>query len=166
MTWTDEAIAELKRLHSGGLFSAAEIAVRMAAELHCAISRNAIIGKVLRLGLPKNDRATGSSKPKAARPMRHDRFRPIKAAPPTAPEPMSDTSDDAIPIGQRRTLDQLTNSTCRWPCGDPAMPDFFFCGHESADLIAGRPYCARHMRVAYQPSAPRRPYIPMRNGTA
>ena len=152
MTWTDEAIAELKRLHAGAMFSCAEIAQRLTEEFQQACSRNSVIGKLLRLGLT-NKRATGP-KPKVrkVRPARHDPFRPTMAA---APEPTSAFSalvDDVnIPLEQRRTLHQLTNRTCRWPVGTPGESDFYFCGSETADLLAGRAYCPGHTKCAHQP---------------
>lgn len=45
------------------------------------------------------------------------------------------------------TLMDLTNTTCRWPIGDPGTPEFRFCGGPSNN-IAGRPYCAHHAAVA------------------
>ena len=61
--------------------------------------------------------------------------------------------ENIIPIGQRRTLLQLNENTCRWPIGDPATPDFFFCGGKP---LASLPYCHHHSRVAYQPANDRR----------
>jgi len=61
--------------------------------------------------------------------------------------------ENIIPIGQRRTILELTEQTCRWPIGDPGSSEFFFCG---GNTIAGLPYCAYHSRVAYQPAGDRR----------
>jgi len=61
--------------------------------------------------------------------------------------------DNIIPFGQRRTLLELTEETCRWPIGDPGSAEFFFCGGPS---LASLPYCAYHSRVAYQPAKVRR----------
>jgi GcrA cell cycle regulator len=61
--------------------------------------------------------------------------------------------DNVIPMGQRRTLLELTEATCHWPIGDPGQPDFFFCGGQT---VSGLPYCAYHSRVAYQPVHTRR----------
>ena len=61
--------------------------------------------------------------------------------------------DNVIPIGQRRTLLELNEQTCRWPVGDPGSSDFFFCG---GNTVTDLPYCAYHSRVAYQPAADRR----------
>jgi GcrA cell cycle regulator len=52
---------------------------------------------------------------------------------------------DIMPA-QRKTLLELTADTCRWPVGDPASPDFFFCG---ARPFSGSPYCPCHAGRAY-----------------
>jgi GcrA cell cycle regulator len=62
-------------------------------------------------------------------------------------------------MGQRRTLLELTEETCRWPIGDPGQADFFFCGGRT---ITSLPYCAYHSRVAYQPPNLRRDRRPFR----
>jgi GcrA cell cycle regulator len=41
---------------------------------------------------------------------------------------------------------------CRWPIGEPKHPDFHFCGAAQAP---GRPYCALHWQMAFQPPRPR-----------
>ena len=61
--------------------------------------------------------------------------------------------ENIIPIGQRRTILELNEQTCRWPVGDPGSNDFFFCG---GNTVTGLPYCAYHSRVAYQPAGERR----------
>jgi len=33
-----------------------------------------------------------------------------------------------IPLNERRYIQTLTESCCRWPIGDPQQPDFHFCG--------------------------------------
>ena len=56
--------------------------------------------------------------------------------------------ENVTPIGQRRTLLELNEDTCRWPIGDPGTADFFFCGGQALTVL---PYCAYHARIAYQP---------------
>jgi GcrA cell cycle regulator len=51
-----------------------------------------------------------------------------------------------IPPEQRLTLLQLSESTCKWPIGDPLTTDFYFCGNHSEE---GKPYCDFHSRRAY-----------------
>jgi GcrA cell cycle regulator len=139
MSWTDERIELLKTLWTDGL-SASQIAAEMGG-----ITRNAVIGKAHRLKLP------GRTKKVPAR--RQPRVRIVP------PEPMPEIVDNVIPLGQRRTLLELKEETCRWPIGDPGSADFFFCGGGARD---GAPYCAGHCCVAYQPQALRPVYVPRR----
>jgi len=54
---------------------------------------------------------------------------------------------------KRLTLMELTERTCKWPIGDPATEDFWFCGLSS---LPGKPYCEAHVGVAFQPMSARR----------
>ena len=74
-------------------------------------------------------------------------------------EPEAQPIDNVIPIGQRRSLLELTEDTCRWPIGDPGSADFYFCG---GPAVTSLPYCAYHSRVAYQPANVRRGRRPFR----
>jgi hypothetical protein len=59
---------------------------------------------------------------------------------------------DQEPIDGRLTVVDLTESSCRWPTGNPRdLKTFRYCG-EAAD---GGPYCERHGRLAYLPKLPR-----------
>ena len=151
MSWTDERVELLKKLWSDGL-SASQIAAELGG-----ITRNAVIGKVHRLGLPgrtkfplRGARGEQKQKPKPKRLVKRfsnhsNRFDVVDINAP-APLPMMPLPQ----IGARRlTLLQLDNSTCHWPFGEPQSPDFFFCG---GDAVEGKPYCAQHCRVAYQPA--------------
>lgn len=143
-SWSDERIATLKRLYADGL-SASQISAELGG-----CTRMAVIGKAHRLGLEKrghkptaqiNPRrrtpAKATSKPK--RQVERIAAAGFKHAPAI--------DDLAIPIEQRRTLLTLDRDLCKWPVGDPATPEFFFCGGEA---LAGRPYCGPHCRVAYE----------------
>jgi GcrA cell cycle regulator len=156
MTWTDERVELLKKLWSDGL-SASQIAGELGG-----ITRNAVIGKVHRLGLSGRAKSPSSSVPRARKPRSH-MLRVSRPAmrgnnalalaydlePDLEPEPV----ELVIPLEQRRSLLELNEDTCRWPIGDPSSPDFYFCGGKA---ITGLPYCAHHARVAYQPAADRR----------
>ena len=48
---------------------------------------------------------------------------------------------------------ELTERTCKWPIGDPATSEFWFCGHQAE---SGKPYCATHIAIAFQPISTRR----------
>ncbi len=164
MNWTDERVELLKKLWADGL-SASQIAAELGG-----ITRNAVIGKVHRLGLSGRAKSPSSASPRPRKPRQTHmlRVRPaIRGNTALAHAYAYDLDADAepeleeniIPMGQRRNLLELNENTCRWPVGDPAGPDFFFCG---AQPIAGHPYCSYHVRVAYQPPAVRRDRRPTR----
>ncbi|MEO0912777.1 MAG: GcrA family cell cycle regulator, partial [Pseudomonadota bacterium] len=54
---------------------------------------------------------------------------------------------------RKLTLMQLTERTCKWPIGDPATEEFWFCG---LPVKPGKPYCETHVAVAFQPMSSRR----------
>lgn len=190
MSWTDERVELLKKMWGEGQ-SASQIAKELGG-----VTRNAVIGKVHRLGL--SNRNTGGSsdaaaksakekpaKAKAAQPA----AKPAKPAPAAAPaEPASEPAAPAptparrqiIPAGQplppqpsaneisaealarvseiekkakKLSLMELTERTCKWPVGDPATEDFWFCG---LPVQQGKPYCEAHVGVAFQPMSSRR----------
>jgi GcrA cell cycle regulator len=169
MSWTDERVELLKKLWQDGL-SASQIAAELGG-----ITRNAVIGKVHRLGLSGRAKSPSSSAPRARKPRSHMMRVPrtmsrgntaLALAYEMEPEPEPELIENIIPIGQRRTLLELTDATCRWPIGDPASSEFFFCGGAP---LNGLPYCSYHSRVAYQPASDRRrpaqPRPPFRSGT-
>jgi GcrA cell cycle regulator len=157
MNWTEERVELLKKLWAEGL-SASQIAAELGG-----ITRNAVIGKVHRLGLSGRAKTPSSAAPRQrkARPQTMLRVaRPalrgntaLAHAYEYEPEPEPEIIDNIIPMGQRRTILELTEDTCRWPIGDPGSSDFFFCGGKTSP---GVPYCTHHSRVAYQPAADRR----------
>jgi len=61
--------------------------------------------------------------------------------------------DNVVPMGERCTIMDLKEYSCRWPIGDPGKDDFRYCG---ARGVTGLPYCSYHARIAYQPVADRR----------
>jgi GcrA cell cycle regulator len=165
MTWTDERVETLKKLWADGL-SASQIATELGG-----ITRNAVIGKVHRLGLSGRAKSPSSAAPRPRKPRPHSHMlrpsRPsfrgntaLAQAFEVEVEAEPEVIDNVIPLGQRRTLLELTEETCRWPIGDPSSPEFFFCGGQA---IAGLPYCTHHSRVAYQPANVRRDRRPFRN---
>ena len=54
---------------------------------------------------------------------------------------------------KKMSLMELTERTCKWPIGDPATDNFWFCGHQSEP---GKPYCETHISIAFQPITQRR----------
>jgi GcrA cell cycle regulator len=156
--WTELRVEQLKKLWEAGL-SASQIAAELGN-----VTRNAVIGKVHRLGLSGRAKSPSSSvpRPRKTRPAQHIMriSRPVSRGNTALahafemevevdPIPF----DNVVPMSQRKTLLELTEDTCHWPIGDPGSPDFFFCGGKS---LTSLPYCAHHSRIAYQPATDRR----------
>lgn len=155
--WTDDRVETLKKLWESGL-SASQIAAELGG-----CTRNAVIGKIHRMGL--SGRAKGHKGPQV-RKIRSVRDRMVKRPPggfglksplvmgnaalSFEPEPEAEFVDNIIPMHQRLTLLELTDETCKWPVGDPQHADFHFCGGRA---VNGMPYCAHHCRLAYQPAS-------------
>lgn len=194
MSWTDERVDVLRKMWGEGQ-SASQIAKELGG-----VTRNAVIGKVHRLGL-SNRTATAAAAPKAeakakpaapsgpaakpepkpeASPKPAAQTEPARPAEPAEPRVVPHTRKQIIPAGQplppqpsaneispealakvneiekkakRISLMQLTERTCKWPVGDPATEDFWFCG---LPVQAGKPYCEAHVGVAFQPMSARR----------
>ncbi|MBU2981369.1 GcrA cell cycle regulator [Lentibacter algarum] len=190
MAWTDDRVETLKKMWGEGQ-SASQIAKELGG-----VTRNAVIGKVHRLGLSNRATTTTAkteskaaaapkkpSKPKAA-PKKAPKpdLKTEAAVPPqtSKPIPMSAARRAIIPAGQplppqpsnneisaealakvnavekkakKLSLMELTERTCKWPVGDPATDDFWFCGLTTQ---AGKPYCEAHVGVAFQPMSSRR----------
>ena len=158
MAWNDERVELLKKLWSDGL-SASQIAGRLGG-----VTRNAVIGKVHRLGL--SGRAT-TSRMKSHRPRVRTQTAKRLMKPRFATignpalrqlylgdtEPYTPPAEElVIPMNERKYIQTLTESCCRWPIGDPQQSDFHFCGKKK---VTGLPYCEVHARRAFQPPQPR-----------
>jgi GcrA cell cycle regulator len=163
MSWNDERVETLKKLWQDGL-SASQIAGRLGG-----VTRNAVIGKVHRLGL--SGRAT-TSRMKSHRPRRSVAINKRLASSNNKPrfaqvgntalrqlyqadaEPYVPQIEElVIPEKERKYIQTLTDACCRWPIGDPQLADFHFCGKGK---VQGLPYCEFHARRAFQPPQARR----------
>lgn len=148
MSWNDERVDLLKKFWAEGL-SASQIASKMGG-----VTRNAVIGKVHRLGL--SGRAA-PAKPQRGRSFDHD-FDDIgvdvdePVMKKIVPEPEFITPL-VLDSGDKATVATLKNNMCKWPIGDPARDDFHFCGQSTG---AGKSYCTYHARLAFQPAQPRK----------
>lgn len=204
MSWTDERVELLKKLWGEG-HSASQIAKELGG-----VTRNAVIGKVHRLGLSNRSTSAAAAaktkaaeapakpaaksppaEPAAAKPADIPAPAAAKPAAKAAPEPEPEPKEEApapvvtrikpiIPANQplppqpslneidpkalakvnevekkakRLSLMELTSRTCKWPVGDPATDDFWFCG---LAVQTGKPYCEAHVGVAFQPMSARR----------
>jgi len=177
MSWTDERVETLKTLWGEGQ-SASQIAKVLGG-----VTRNAVIGKVHRLGLASRTAAkpepakaaktakteTAAAKPKLktvekaeAAPAK-EKPKPVTAHKPpvvtsTFPHPPAPSEPlvdlaDVDAAAKKLSLLELNERTCKWPIGDPSAGEFYFCGHPAAP---GKPYCSSHVAAAYQPMSSRR----------
>jgi GcrA cell cycle regulator len=148
-TWSDAAVETLTVLWTAGDLSAAAIARRLG------VTRNAVLGKVHRLGLSQGR----SPRPRLSNPKRaKPRPRRAPARPPPATRLVTGQAQTReataavphAPLAAR--LEDLPAHACRWPIGDPKRPDFGFCGRR----VEAGPYCGPHRGLAYQPPARKR----------
>ncbi|MCV6597036.1 MAG: GcrA cell cycle regulator [Mangrovicoccus sp.] len=85
----------------------------------------------------------------------------VPAGQPLPPQPSPNEISPEALASQREaekqakklSLMELTERTCKWPIGDPATEEFWFCG---LPVQAGKPYCEAHVNVAFQPMSSRR----------
>ena len=153
-TWTAERIEQLRHCIASGLTCS-----QTAAEI--GVTRNAVIGKIHRLGLSPA-RPAGASARSCPPRARHPRISPssrlfrliqsdargageVSVLEPSVPEP--------IDSAQRCSLLEIAQDKCHWPIGDPHAADFAFCGNAA---VTGFSYCAGHARMAYRVPARRR----------
>src|SRR5471030_2349535 len=143
--WTDERVSTLKKLWLEGL-SASQIAKQLGG-----VTRNAVIGKVHRLGL--SGRAAPSQPQRPA-------FKPQRVARPAIPTPQAVrrvAMAPTLPVEPIHRIEEPGSATvltlgahmCKWPIGDPSTDNFSFCGRRTGE---DGPYCIEHARVAYQPA--------------
>mgnify|MGYP001171737784 CR=1 FL=1 len=140
MSWTEEKVSKLKELWGKGN-TASQI-----AEIIGGISRNAVIGKAHSLNLSakiktrsatsnkKFDNNTSDNNAKFKRG-RKNRFKSLIIEKDFEPE-------------NPKQLEELDESSCKWPIGHPDEKSFYFCGRSSLKDFS---YCKLHLLYAYQP---------------
>jgi GcrA cell cycle regulator len=136
--WSDDRVTTLTLLWRDGL-SASQIAKALGG-----VTRNAVIGKIHRLGLSGRPAPSRPARVRAVRPARLPaaanphrlKIAPVFLAAPATPEGP----------GVIGSLTALGAHTCRWPIGDPKAEDFSFCGR-----LAKGPYCPAHKTQAVRP---------------
>ena len=140
MSWNEEKVGKLKELWGKGN-TASQI-----AEIIGGISRNAVIGKAHRLNLSSkiktkntssfqsfgNNTEENNSKQKQGK---RSRFKSLLI------------ENDFEPENPKK-LEELDESSCKWPVGHPEEKSFYFCGRSSLKDFS---YCKLHLLYAYQP---------------
>mgnify|MGYP001457453980 CR=1 FL=1 len=140
MSWTPEKETKLRELWKKG-HTGSEI-----ANILGGTTRNAVIGKAHRLNLEARAPSKQSSLPKS-RENKHI----IKRS----PAPMSRKAkfqsillDKNFEAENPKSLEELTEETCKWPIGHPNEENFYFCGRKPEEDF---PYCKLHILYAFQP---------------
>ena len=140
MSWNEEKVEKLKKLWGKGS-TASQI-----AEVIGGLSRNAVIGKAHRLNLSSkiktkntssfqsfgNNTEENNSKQKQGK---RSRFKSLLI------------ENDFEPENPKK-LEELDESSCKWPVGHPEEKSFYFCGRSSLKDFS---YCKLHLLYAYQP---------------
>jgi GcrA cell cycle regulator len=150
--WTDPQTDALKRLHATGM-SYTNIAAQINAEFKTSFSRNAAIGRAMRVGLsdvkwtrPKRELATKRERKPRVRIIQangnSNRQRVIETI---ESEPIKLRCAEVIPLNI--SIDELESGVCHYPYGD--TPPYAYCGH--ATLGAG-PYCDLHHELCHTPT--------------
>lgn len=177
--WSEEKVAELRRLWIDEKLSGAQIAIALGLK-----DRNAVMGKIHRLGITRKTAEACGEEPvvvasrqpppaeapvveaapeaSAAAPAAAAAADAVSAAPEAAPSPQpspqpsadvpeadTDAAGDAF---SGHPIMQLKESSCRWPIGDPMAAGFRFCCRQKAGPL---PYCSEHAQMSYLPSESR-----------
>jgi GcrA cell cycle regulator len=148
-TWTEERLELLKSHFEAGL-SCRQIAAAIG------VSRNAVIGKLSRLNLARDNNGEerpaqkNTTKERRAKTAPRQQYQMLVAL---YGEPLDVTNQaiqEPIQDGHRCSLLELSEERCRWPINTPGTDDFCFCGNMP---IKSLPYCAGHSRLAYRPNS-------------
>jgi GcrA cell cycle regulator len=160
--WSEESETQLRELWFKGL-SGSQIAAKIGK------TRNAVIGKVNRLGIgdQKGGVTIPGPKPMSMHP-EAIRARIKRAAdksgvkPFYPPRPKKDVArkgalekiavDFSFPESRRVSIIELRNIHCRFPLGTPGEDGFCYCGADRETLETFKPYCAGHAAIAYRPA--------------
>jgi GcrA cell cycle regulator len=145
--WTSKRVELLTKRWAEG-HSASEIARELGG-----VTRNAVIGKVHRLGLAPRATRHRSGPSRRVLPRGGSRWsRPVVAdgqkSPMVAPARRPHiVQPEADRLAAYVDLLELRTGMCRWPIGDPKNGNIRFCGCQAARLS---PYCAVHSRMAFR----------------
>ena len=145
LTWSDDRVEQLRKLWENGL-GASQIARELGN-----VTRNAVIGKVHRLGLSGRAKSPLSGAPKQhqAKHIMRVSFNATAAPKRNSGPPTLKTTplpeEEVMPESQRITFQQLSDEICHWPTGD------FFCGNPTRKKPGDRrpSYCPQHDWVAH-----------------
>jgi len=140
-TWTSERVEQLKGCINAGLSCS-----QIAAEI--GVTRNAVIGKLNRLGLSRPRTCSARATAKARRLAPQKRHANSHAASDShEASPRASGRETFIPSGHGCSLLELSPGKCRWPISEQRAEEFLFCGNNQ---VEGLSYCVGHARMAYK----------------
>jgi hypothetical protein len=151
--WTDEKLATVMRLKDTGL-SAREIGEAIGG------TKNIVIGKLHRLGMPLGRKSPTPPKPRASVERKGPAKRPpVKAAEKTVQRPRFVEAPVAAAkpalrlVSVGKPIWNLSSAECRWPVSPDDAGLHLFCAAPTGDVM--QPYCPSCRPLAYSPSKPR-----------
>jgi GcrA cell cycle regulator len=149
-SWTASRIEQLKTYAASGL-PMRDIARKLG------ITRNAVLGKLRRLGLPLGRQPNPDGTPHKRRPVPRvakiqlfDGWRKPRQSRREAPGPSLVPGLCDLPLEPAAapvTIGGLLPHHCRWPLGEPGV-DMLYCGAAKLEPYS---YCDRHCAVAFKP---------------
>jgi len=139
MSWTEEKVEKLKELWSKG-HTASQI-----ADLLGDTTRNAVIGKAHRLNL---EARAPSKSTQSIHKQENKQVRKSSQVMSRKSKFQSILLDKNFEAENPTALENLTDSTCKWPVGHPDEENFYFCGRTPEGEF---PYCKLHVLYAFQP---------------
>ena len=140
MSWTEEKVEKLKELWGKGN-TASQI-----AEIIGGLSRNAVIGKAHRLNLSaKIKTRTATSNQSFDHSLEEKKIKNKKGR--RSKFKSLIIEKDFEPENPKK-LEELDESSCKWPIGHPDEKSFYFCGRSSLKDFSS---CKLHLLYAYQP---------------
>jgi GcrA cell cycle regulator len=162
--WTEARVIELVKMWADGV-SSSRISKMMSQKYDHPVTRNAVIGRLSRMGLTsktrqeeKKFRAKQKKKvtararvreEEARKAMRHPRQMASWPGTTSAPHPPlvyeEVFREVIVPEAERVTLADLEDYQCRWPVGDPRESDFHFCGGRR---MPNASYCVYHQAAS------------------
>jgi GcrA cell cycle regulator len=144
MSWNEEKVGKLKELWGKGS-TASQI-----AEIIGGISRNAVIGKAHRLNLSSKIKTRSSSSSQNFDLNSEENNAKKKQGRKSKFKSLLIEKD--FESENPKKLEELDESSCKWPVGHPEEKSFYFCGRSSLKDFS---YCKLHLLYAYQPKGKR-----------
>ena len=140
MSWNEEKVTKLKELWGKGS-TASQI-----AQIIGGLSRNAIIGKAHRLNLSSKIKTRSTSS--AQHFENNEQENSVKEKRGRKSKFQSLIIEKDFEPENPKKLEELDESSCKWPIGHPEEKSFYFCGRSSLKDFS---YCKLHLLYAYQP---------------